>query len=176
MKSRLVYSRYGQSVTHMGPRTYGSRYDAGAKVRTASTNFPDGGFEADVVIKDTMTVDEKQRVDFENDRRAKVRGIKAAMEELRSQPPVMDPKVALALSIEQGDYIEPRFEPPCPQFDEIRQFLYANRTSLVLDTMDFEIPEHLLYSYVVAAGLMDLTPTEWRGFLIQCNRTAELFT
>jgi len=160
----------------MGPRTYASRYGKKLDLKAGPINFPDADFGEEVVIKDTMTDDEKHIVDFENDRRAQIRRMKAAMEEFKSRPVPEAPDQLLTSPMEVVDnYIEPHFIPPSNRHQEIQQFLFANWDALALESMDFEIPEHLLYSYVVRAGLSDLTPTDWRAFLLECTRTAELF-
>ncbi|KAE9376538.1 hypothetical protein N431DRAFT_462367 [Stipitochalara longipes BDJ] len=168
--------QYGQPSTHMGPRTYGFRFNRVVNLPTDPLNFPDGDVRDNAIIKDRMTDNEKQTINFENDRRAQTRRVKAAMEQLRSVPkPAVPQQISTSSTGQVNNYIEPRFEPPSYQFYKIRQFLFANRVSLALDSLNFEIPEHLLYSYIVEAGLSDLSPTEWRGFLIQCSKNSYIF-
>ncbi|PMD48943.1 hypothetical protein L207DRAFT_595459 [Hyaloscypha variabilis F] len=157
----LFVKQYGQSVTHMGPRMYGSRYDAGAKVRTASTNFPDGGFEADVVIKDTMTVDEKQRVDFENDRRAKCNRTAELFtwRELNSAPAATH---GFVVRIDAGWPTPPPPQQVQPIDADVRQLFRRGFTNTVVNKqlfgMGYEFDKDLLRS-LMNKFLYDEDPT-----------------
>lgn len=57
----------------------------------------------------------------------------------------------------------------------IVQYLFVHRRELALDSMHFEIAEHLLYWYIRREGFISLTPTEWRAFLQRCNAEGVLF-
>jgi len=173
----LIRDRNGQEATNMGPRTYGSRCDKGLDLmNTVVVNFPDGDFSQDIVVKDTMTDEEKEGVNFENDRRAQMRKIGTAMDVFRLRPDPEDLQSSSTSSMELDDnYEEPVFYPRSTRHEEIRQFFFTNWAALALDSLDFEIPEHLLFSYVVRAGLSDLTPTEWRAFLLRCEELEDLF-
>jgi hypothetical protein len=49
---------------------------------------------------------------------------------------------------------------PSIRFIEIRKFLFENRLELALDTMDFPMPEHTLYNYIIEGGGIQLDPDE----------------
>lgn len=73
-----------------------------------------------------------------------------------------------------GSYKYPRYTPPCPRHALIRQYLFENRQELALDTLYFEIPEHLLLAYIIRSGF-EMQPWEFRGFLLGCQASGELF-
>jgi hypothetical protein len=63
----------------------------------------------------------------------------------------------------------------CKWFNEIKDFLLKHRLQLALDTVDFPMPEHTLYAYILAEGGLSLTADEWRNFLRVCDDTSTLF-
>ena len=173
----LIKRRYGQKSTHLGPRTHGVRFKSGRAMGSGRVSFPDtnAGSFPDVIIDCSLSDTETAAIQFENDRQALARRVKAAMAGIpySSVPLSFHPQPAQAPS----NYREPTFNPSLSDFEtyRIKQFLFQNRTALALDTLDFEIPEHVLYEYVVSAGLSSLRPTDWRAFLIRCNNEGSLF-
>lgn len=75
-----------------------------------------------------------------------------------------------------GRFREPLFRPVCLQPELILTFLDIHRQELALDTLHFPIAEHHLYWYIVREGFIALTPTEWRGFLLRCERERVMFS
>jgi hypothetical protein len=69
----------------------------------------------------------------------------------------------------------------CPEFGYIQEYLFKNRLQLALDTMDFEMPENTLYSYMITQGNITLEggsklePEMWRSFPQLCERRKHLF-
>lgn len=135
-------------------------------------SFPDtdAGSFSDTIIDSSMSDTETAAIQFENDRRALARRVKAAMAGIpySSVPLTLLPQTANVPS----NYREPTFNPSLNNFEtyRIKQFLFQNRTALALETLDFEIPKHVPYDYVVSAGFSSLRPTDWRAFLIRCNK------
>jgi len=73
-------------------------------------------------------------------------------------------------------YRYPQFDPGCStdQYEQIRDFLFANRQQLALDSLYFDMPEHLILAYINRLGT-DLQPSIWRGFLLSCGGRRQLF-
>lgn len=69
----------------------------------------------------------------------------------------------------------------CPEFGYIQEYLFKNRLQLALDSMDFEMPENTLYSYIITNGNITLPqgskfePKMWRAFLQVCHQRKHLF-
>ncbi len=71
--------------------------------------------------------------------------------------------------------------PACPRWSEICNFLVRNRSQdyLCLDTMPELFPEHTLWNHirllsadpknVTNRRAIDISPEEWRAFLLHCN-------
>jgi hypothetical protein len=73
-------------------------------------------------------------------------------------------------------------EPPpmsrveCPRYDEIRNYLIENRQELALDnSMNFGIPEHILYNHIIHNGGLSISLEEWRKYLTIATHTKDLF-
>jgi hypothetical protein len=162
----------------MGPRTYGTRFRLGLRVAVDRVSFPDGGPIENAVVDDSVPVEEFLAMQYENDRRTQVRRIKAAMEQILASQSLTGSIGGAHGSLipVQSTYVEPPFDPPSVRFDEIRKFLFNKRATLAMDSLHFEIPEHILYSYIVSAGFTDLSPTDWRAFLRLCNTMSTLFS
>lgn len=67
--------------------------------------------------------------------------------------------------------------PLCPRWEEITEYMFRNRGpgELALDTMTFDIPEHVLYKYILQRGGLDITAEEFRDFLAMAHKKLELF-
>ncbi|KAE9366473.1 hypothetical protein N431DRAFT_548361 [Stipitochalara longipes BDJ] len=69
-----------------------------------------------------------------------------------------------------------QFDPGCSveQYASTRDFLFANRQQLALDSLYFDIEEHIMLAYINRLGVQ-MYPSWWRGFLLYCILTGELF-
>lgn len=183
----------------MGPRTIASRLLA------TEMDLPftwSKAFEkpepANIVIDETMTELEKTTAGLENLRRDRARRLLAAIGgsqnsaprgnidpmDVDSPPPTpTDPnhcevvgKTFTDLNSIVSEEVYPPL-PPCPRYNEIRDYLLANRSQgrLCLDTMDFEIPAFTVLQYIRDFGGINLTREEWIGFLENCYNQHELF-
>jgi hypothetical protein len=55
---------------------------------------------------------------------------------------------------------------PTPgRFESFSKYLFDNRLELALDTLQKPSPEHLLLSYILANGGLDIDGNSWREFL-----------
>ena len=104
---------------------------------------------------------ETAAIQFENDRLALARRVKVAMAGIQTWAVPIDMSTPLSAAV-QSNYREPTFDPTLSNFNNwrIKDFLFQNRATLALDSLHFEIPEHVLYGYVVSAGLSSLRPTD----------------
>jgi hypothetical protein len=69
--------------------------------------------------------------------------------------------------------------PECPRstrFNEIRDDLFEQRLELALDTLNFPMPEHVMYAHIPRNGKIGLTTDEWRSFLEICHYRKLFFT
>jgi hypothetical protein len=66
-------------------------------------------------------------------------------------------------------------EPLPPRFDEISRYLIKNWSELALHSLHFEIPEHVLFAYILRNGGLELRADEWRSFLKCCNQKGLMF-
>lgn len=84
-----------------------------------------------------------------------------------------------ALDAEHEDSEEEDFSAPpgsCPRFDAILAYLKANYYLLGLNSLWFEIGEHVLLHYIRTASVtLPLTTTEFREFLQVCNERRRYF-
>lgn len=80
-------------------------------------------------------------------------------------------------SMYSNDYNEDYGNPQCPRWEEITEYLFRNRGpgELALDTMTSDIPEQVLYKYILERGGLDITVEEFRGFLATAHKKRELF-
>ncbi|KAL2074475.1 hypothetical protein VTL71DRAFT_8253 [Oculimacula yallundae] len=62
------------------------------------------------------------------------------------------------------------------RFNEIRKYLFRNIRELALDTLNFKIPEHILFNYVLENRGLDITSDEWRDFLMTAGNAGLLFS
>jgi len=183
-----VDDRFGSRSTHVQQHaavgadfTYGDTFENGyVSLKTYNFHYGWDHFK-DLPIDPTMPLDEQNAIRFENERLRRGRRIAYSIDEYRKR---MD---AIAATNEKNQATLPyqafsSKEPPeapsqtsCGRFDEIRNFLLKNRLGLALDTMDFPMPEHTLYAYILAQGGLSLIADEWRAFLRVCHDTRNLF-
>ena len=200
----LTLYRNGHKSTLMGPKTIGVKYlrdpiDDSLNI-SGFVSHPDQQDALIVAISDNMTDDEKISTMVENLRRTTAQGVvrafmdktdrRNAAEELLSrqshhgpinhqgsngQPELESPTQTNSVSPLQT-YRYPQFDPGCSAEDYgmIRDFLFANRQQLALESGCFDIPEHLMLAYINRLG-HDLQPNIWRGFLLSCGKKGELF-
>ena len=185
----------------MGPKTFGSRYmfdqDEGGMERYGDLiHHPDCNQE-DAIISKFMTIEEQTAVVLENIRRGDAKRVADALvgsreERQRSEKLVFgserhelfntsdsysdfDPDDGAALRQEPSTYKYPRYDPGIgPFYDQVRELLICHRQELALDSLYFDIAEHMLLEYIHRLGL-DIKPEWWRGFLLECERREELF-
>ncbi|CZR60436.1 uncharacterized protein PAC_10332 [Phialocephala subalpina] len=138
--------------------------------------------EKDDIIIDVskMTEEEIGRARRENARRLRGREIIKQVSALKAEvdkvgasvtnPSDYNPRSGFS---SDGNKLLPT--PPCPRFNEIRQYLFNTRVTLAWDTLHFRIPDYVLYAYIKREGGLQITFEEWRDFLITCNNNKMLF-
>jgi len=185
----------------MGPKTFGSRYmfdqDEGGMERDGDLiRHPDCN-QGDVIISKFMTIEEQTAVVLENTRRRDAKRVASALvgdyeERQRSEKLVFgserhglsntrdsnldfDSYDDAAMSHAPKTYKYPRYDPGIgPFYDQVRGLLIYHRQELAIDSLYFDIAEHMLLEYIHRLGL-DIKPEWWRGFLLECERRGELF-
>jgi hypothetical protein len=185
----------------MGPKTFGSRYmfdqDEGGMERDGDLiRHPDCN-QGDVIISKFMTIEEQTAVVLENTRRRDAKRVANALvgsreERQRSEKLVFgserhelfntsdscsdfDPDDDAAMLQAPSTYRYSRYDPGIdPFYDQVRGLLIYHRQELALDSLYFDIAEHMLLEYIHRLGL-DIKPEWWRGFLLECERREELF-
>ncbi|KUJ20903.1 uncharacterized protein LY89DRAFT_715211 [Mollisia scopiformis] len=65
--------------------------------------------------------------------------------------------------------------PEPPRYLEIKNHLLNCWYELAIDTMDFNMPEHTMFNYILAEGGLQITFSEWREFLEYSQQTNVLF-
>ena len=103
-----------------------------------------------------MSVEEKKAVKFESARRQRGKRIASALEQFANQKQnIADLQSQVILPAKA---LLPKLPPEivgipqCIRFNEIREHLLNNRLELVLNTMDFPMPEHTLLNYILVQG------------------------
>lgn len=136
----------------------------------------------DPILNDSMPDAQKFAIMLEISRNRAVRKIQAEMSRTVQERKKRTDHLARFDKTRYGSttipglpYVEPRFKPGCARFDLIVDYLFRHRQELALDTLHFQIAEHVLYWYIVREGFISLTPTEWRGFLQHCCNENVLF-
>lgn len=153
--------------------------------------------QEDVIISNSMTIEEQNAVVLENTRRRDAKRVANALvgnheERQRSEKLVFgsehhglfnisdsdsdfDSNDDAAMSHAPSTYKYPRYDPGIgPFYDQVRELLIYHRQELALDSLYFDIAEHMLLEYIHRLGL-DIKPEWWRGFLLACERRGELF-
>jgi len=168
--------KFGAKATEMGPVSVGTRrfaddpVDAGYTILVGDTQQ----IMFDQYIWMNMTAEDQSFIRVENARRARTVQIYMSMMLPLGSASSANPQLVKDKSDEKEE--EQIFE--CPRWDEITQYLFANRgpSELALDTMTFDTPEPSLYRYIVDRGGLDITPTEFRQFLLYANNKKQLFS
>jgi len=132
-----------------------------------------------------MTEGEIARTRIDNQKKKRLRRIAGALLLIQKE------RVEILKEMEKTDITDagpaqqgPKPKKPlleCPEFGYIQEHLFKNRMQLALDTMDFDMPENTLYSYIMTQGNIalehgsKLEPEMWRSFLQICDRRKHLF-
>lgn len=120
-----------------------------------------------------VVVSEAKRVaiDFERERAATARRIKAAVQSLDELE-----KGAVKEEEEEEVVLPLRESYVCPRYDEIRTYLLGQRgaNELALDTMTV-LSEPQFYRYIRDRGGIQISAQEFRAFLWTANERHELF-
>lgn len=163
----------------MGPISHGRRLvypPLGTGISRISENTP---VPPPVPVDYELPDLDKKALDFENKYRERASRIRAQMaeysEDLRETQDIQD-RQRLHGPVAQPDPQLPPQRPNCPRFEEIRRYIKNNRLELALDTLDFPMPEHVMYAHILRRGGIKLTADEWRTFLELCNFRRLLFT
>ncbi|KAN0108634.1 hypothetical protein V8E51_008376 [Hyaloscypha variabilis] len=169
----LQWTQHGANATKMAPLIIGTRRFANEPI--------DDGFQVLVASDlDPITVEENFWEDFTAEQQESVRTENARRAWAMQLCQVISDSAGLlpADPEDEDDADEDEDEGKeaqtleCPRWDEITQYLFANRAplELALDTMDFDIPEPTLYRYIMDRGGLAITPAEFREFLFTANR------
>lgn len=132
----------------------------------------------ELTVNETMTHEEKIAVQIEIARRQRAIRIKFEME--KQTVDVMKAK-KLQQKIWRSGTRTRNVQPPSAQLQdyprsrEVRDYLFRNIRELALDTMNFRMPEHVLYGHIVRHGGIQLTADEWRSFLEVMSANKTLF-
>jgi len=176
----------------MGPRIFGSRFEWDQGRTDNLVSFPDG-LDNEVPLSDSMTPQQRKTAQFENNRRWQALRVAQALVNINSSQIHLINKILGAdqhgAIVDHGSqnptngfggpptFQYPRFDPGCPRFEEIQLQLASDigRRVLALDSLYFEIPEHVLLDYFIRSG-MQIDATELRGFLLVCESRVRLFS
>ncbi|KAF8865029.1 hypothetical protein BDZ45DRAFT_471392 [Acephala macrosclerotiorum] len=170
------------SSIHFGSKYWGIRYDRIKQSETVGYAKKAVEEKDDIIIDASkMTEAEIVRARREDARRIRGREIIRQISTLRAKAQkveagVTDPSDGYSLRsafLSNGNTLLPT--PPCPRFNEIRQFLFVTRSTLAWDSLHFRIPDYVLYAYIKRDGGLQIDFEEWRDFLITCNNTKTLF-
>lgn len=183
--SNRIDSRYGGIATHARTKTLQTNYTfekAGstkALSRRYIQDYNDPLGFVEFPIDQRASPEEQMATEIENTRRRRAQRIteglylylneREEINELQHQAVLTHKNLLPRLPLEN------EFIAPCPRFNEIRDFLFNNRLELALDTLDFQMPEHTLYNYIVVTRRVLLSADEWRAFLRICVRDNTLF-
>jgi hypothetical protein len=192
--------QYGAGATIMGPKLLGSRILLHEQPDSEHLILTNAAPEGNIILSNAMSVEEERAANMENLRRGRARRIADALDtiwnrttepdspldsmDLDSWPEETDPNHYLQVgeNFDTVSEITTEYDnselPECPRYQEIRDYIYANRAQgrLCLETMDFHIPAYTLYHYIGKFGGISMTPNEWIAFLINCNAKKDLFS
>jgi len=129
-----------------------------------------------------MSLVQQQRAEKENSRRVYVNRILDKAENPRGVPQNEDERLE---KLARYNYNEndmatksvPFYRPHISsrRYNEIGNYLIDHYLDLALDTLYFEINEHVFMSHIMKQGNLDMDPNEWRAFLIRCNEENRYF-
>lgn len=170
----------------MGPKTIGSKRDIdavpsalpGTAPLFTRVNYSDYDFsrKGQQPIPGAPTPTKLQAIGAENDRRRHNSMIKDVLNDSTSMQTDPQPSNPVLTAL-PTPATEPEPVPQCPRYDEIGDFLLANRSQdyLCLDTMTGICPENTLLQHIILFSSdpdmqtqgrsLDITPEEWRAFL-----------
>ncbi|PMD31642.1 hypothetical protein L207DRAFT_591589 [Hyaloscypha variabilis F] len=164
--------QYGYKTIHMGPKTLGSKYSREPFSNKAMKDeyfvYHSDCSRKDLAVSDDMTKDEKVASLLENARRQVSRKVVRAIQDNTNRSDAIE-KLGFGssrhgYSTDQDSdedsedsadsnpvappetYRYPQFNPGCPntQYEMIREFLFTNRQQLALDSLYFDMEEHLM--------------------------------
>ena len=181
-----AFRRYRTEGTKMGPLTEGTRrmvYDLEGYYNTVRQRKIPG---PDRPLDISMTLEEKSRWINENSRRGQARKIITKLKFQESQnwlygahPETRRDGVIDNLDSKWSDTDDEEDEPTptCKRWNEIKNYLFANRgpNELAWDSMIFDIAEWTLYRYITERGGINLSPVEWHDFLVFADHKKQLF-
>lgn len=179
LQRTLMGSRFGEKATRMGPLTEGSRDQfppAQIQVRRRLVNRKP--VPSVVSIGDSLSEGEQTALEFHNQQNARARRIRDQLQTYtNSANVIMETQQDMILF---GQAIPPPPEklpgyPSCTRYVEIQDYLFANRLELALDTLNFKMPEHVMFAHVSRKGGLNITADEWRAFLEVCEFRRVLF-
>ena len=167
----------------MGPLIKGSQFtyppDENERGSQISNTHP---HPEPVMIDYELSKEDKVALDFENQRRIRAKRIQDQLKTYTDEAgSIRFAQYELIQSGQLSGEVAPR--PPtlpvetasCARYPEIRAFLFANRLELALDTLNFRMPEHMMYAHILRTGKINLTTEEWRSFLEVCHFRKVLF-
>jgi hypothetical protein len=164
----------------MGPVTIGVQYKHPKALHRRIRISNNDDLLGQISVENDLTEDDKRAVDFENDRIKRASRINASiLQHLDDERDIKRQQKNETLS---GPASQPPPPVPAPRapicvcFDEVRNFLFAHRLQLALDTLDFRMPEHVMYIHMIRTGETEITADEWRSFLELCENNHILFT
>jgi len=181
----LNRDRFGSHSTRLEPKTLATEYifanppSAGFLTRNSYYVSYTADDFYEIVIDPTLSADDQRAIKFENERRRRGKKVTDAIAQYMHQMETLGNIQEQANLFHQA--LPPKQPPevlsraPSVQFNEIRNFLFGNRLVLALGTMDFPMPEHTLYNYILMQGGIPLEADEWRAFLRVCHDTENLF-
>jgi hypothetical protein len=127
----------------------------------------------------TMTAEQIILSNFENTRKVRAKRVRNQLLYLRQSAYVIAEIQTKAILVDANTAPRPGPEKPeipfSPRWHEIIDYLFNNRLELALDTMDFRMPQHTLYDYVMRREEISLSSDEWRDFLEVCSAMKLLF-
>ncbi|KAF8864260.1 hypothetical protein BDZ45DRAFT_721996 [Acephala macrosclerotiorum] len=190
---------FGGESVRMGPKTMGNRQDVpdttvGRPKKTAPGSvFTRPWHQSDLVklsvVTGIMSPDEIAATEYENKRRNYTQYLMEVMydqdKEMLRKNTVLPQALMVGPPSKQpaANSPNPPNPPPPPppgpipdavpkppRFDEIENYLISKYQRLAFNSLNFSIPEHTLYNYILVEGGISLTATEWREFLVCCNQ------
>jgi hypothetical protein len=173
--------KYGADAARMGPLGYGTRVVIGdprrietmgrLEKRDYESGVNEGVFE-DTAICEGWTEGEKEEALTRNAMAVRSRRIFDAMR-MENFRDVDDEEENLQTEFGNSP-LRPRYS--CPRYEEIKEYLFANRgpLQLALDTMGI-LSGPAFYRYIRDRGCISLTPIKFRSFLGVANERRELF-
>lgn len=195
--------QFGIETTKMGPKTIGSRIKFNSR-RGQYTWSPDVDPPANgyITLCNRMSYEEESAATLENLRRSRAQRILTAIggrqdsidqDDFDTDPMDIDDPNSVLEETDPNHYTvqgkdfdtlsaissecDPDELPECPRYEEIRDYLRANRAQgrLCLDTMCFDIPLYTLFQYIQVFGGINITPEEWLAFIQNCDNRSEMF-